>query len=180
MSQNINNKKTKKMKSKSLFFVICLFLSLAMNAQIQKIEPPFWWADMHNTQLQIMLYGKNIARYSLESELPITNITKTENPNYIFVTVETKNKNAGAYKISLVEQKRKVKTFNYELKKRREGSAWRKGFDSSDVVYLLMPDRFANGNTNNDSHKALNEKANRNLPGGRHGGDIQGIINQLG
>ncbi|GIJ96988.1 alpha-amylase [Capnocytophaga stomatis] len=134
---------------------------------------------MQNPELQIMLYGKNIAHYSVESELPIVNVIKTENPNYIFLTIDTKNKNAGAYKISLLEQKRKIKTINYELKKRREDSALRKGFDSSDVIYLLMPDRFSNGNPNNDSHKNLNEKANRNLPGGRHGGDIQGIINHL-
>ncbi|WP_041989982.1 glycoside hydrolase family 13 protein [Capnocytophaga cynodegmi] len=150
-----------------------------MNAQIQKIEPPFWWADMQNTELQIMLYGNKIANFSVESDLPITNITKTENPNYLFLTVNTKNKSEGNYKITLINQKRKLKTINYELKKRRDKSALRKGFDSSDVIYLLMPDRFANGNPNNDSHKELNEKANRNLSGGRHGGDIQGIIKQL-
>lgn len=164
---------------KFTLLAFCLSLFTVSNAQIQKIEPPFWWADMHNPELQIMLYGKNIAHHSVESELPVINVIKTENPNYIFLTVDTKNKKEGAYKISLVQQNRKTKTFNYELKKRSEGSAFRKGFDSSDVIYLLMPDRFANGNTNNDSHKNLNEKANRNLPEGRHGGDIQGIINHL-
>ncbi len=179
MTSNVQKKGKQTTNRKPFIFSICLFFSLIMNAQIQRIEPPFWWADMHNTELQIMLYGKDIARYSVESELPIVSITKTENPNYIFVTVDTKNKNAGTYKISLAQQKKKIKTLDYELKKRREGSAWRKGFDSSDVIYLLMPDRFANGDKNNDSHKLLNEKANRNLPGGRHGGDIQGIINHL-
>ncbi|CEN39125.1 Neopullulanase SusA [Capnocytophaga cynodegmi] len=164
---------------KFVFFAFYLTLLTKMNAQIQKIEPPFWWADMKNTELQIMLYGNKIANFSVESDLPITNITKTENPNYLFLTVDTKNKSEGNYKITLINQKRKLKTINYELKKRRDKSALRKGFDSSDVIYLLMPDRFANGNPNNDSHKELNEKANRNLPGGRHGGDIQGIIKQL-
>lgn len=164
---------------KFVFFAFYLTLLTKMNAQIQKIEPPFWWADMKNTELQIMLYGNKIANFSVESDLPITNITKTENPNYLFLTVNTKNKSEGNYKITLINQKRKLKTINYELKKRRDKSALRKGFDSSDVIYLLMPDRFANGNPNNDSHKELNEKANRNLPGGRHGGDIQGIIKQL-
>lgn len=164
---------------KFVFFAFYLTLLTKMNAQIQKIEPPFWWADMKNTELQIMLYGNKIANFSVESDLPITNITKTENPNYLFLTVDTKNKSEGNYKITLINQKRKLKTINYELKKRRDKSALRKGFDSSDVIYLLMPDRFANGDTNNDSHKSLNEKANRNLPGGRHGGDIQGIIKQL-
>lgn len=164
---------------KFVFFAFYLTLLTKMNAQIQKIEPPFWWADMQNTELQIMLYGNKIANFSVESDLPIVNITKTENPNYLFLTVDTKNKSEGNYKITLINQKRKIKTINYELKKRRDKSALRKGFDSSDVIYLLMPDRFANGNPNNDSHKELNEKANRNLPGGRHGGDIQGIIKQL-
>lgn len=164
---------------KFVFFAFYLTLLTKMNAQIQKIEPPFWWADMQNTELQIMLYGNKIANFSVESDLPITNITKTENPNYLFLTVNTKNKSEGNYKITFINQKRKIKTINYELKKRRNKSALRKGFDSSDVIYLLMPDRFANGNPNNDSHKELNEKANRNLPGGRHGGDIQGIIKQL-
>ncbi|CEN32658.1 Neopullulanase SusA [Capnocytophaga cynodegmi] len=164
---------------KFVFFAFYLTLLTKMNAQIQKIEPPFWWADMQNTELQIMLYGNKIANFSVESDLPITNITKTENPNYLFLTVNTKNKSEGNYKITLINQKRKLKTINYELKKRRDKSALRKGFDSSDVIYLLMPDRFANGNPNNDSHKELNEKANRNLSGGRHGGDIQGIIKQL-
>ncbi|WP_392421019.1 alpha-amylase family glycosyl hydrolase [Capnocytophaga canis] len=134
---------------------------------------------MHHSELQIMLYGKNIGQFSVESELPIVNVTKTENLNYIFVTVDTKNKPEGNYKITLLNSKRKITTFNYELKKRREDSALRKGFDSSDVIYLLMPDRFANGNPQNDSNPKLNEKADRKLPGGRHGGDIQGIINHL-
>ncbi|CEN49095.1 glycoside hydrolase family 13 protein [Capnocytophaga canis] len=161
------------------FGALLFLFSLPIFAQIQKVEPPFWWADMHHSELQIMLYGKNIGQFSVESELPIVNVTKTENPNYIFVTVDTKNKPEGNYKITLLNSKRKITTFNYELKKRREDSALRKGFDSSDVIYLLMPDRFANGNPQNDSNPKLNEKADRKLPGGRHGGDIQGIINHL-
>ncbi|MDO4228743.1 MAG: glycoside hydrolase family 13 protein [Capnocytophaga sp.] len=164
---------------KKHFGVLVLLFSVPMFAQIQRVEPPFWWVAMNNSELQLMLYGKNIGQFSVESELPIVNVTKTENPNYIFVTVDTKSKSEGKYKISLFNEKKRVTTFHYELKKRREGSALRKGFDSSDVIYLLMPDRFANGNSQNDSSPKLNEKANRNLPGGRHGGDIQGIINHL-
>ncbi|MDO5106367.1 glycoside hydrolase family 13 protein [Capnocytophaga sp.] len=164
---------------RKLIVLMGILFSLTINAQIQRTEPPFWWADMHNPELQIMLYGKDIAHYLVESELPVVNVIKTENPNYIFLTVNTKDKQAGVYKITLSDAKKKVTTLNYELKKRREGSALRKGFDSSDVVYLLMPDRFANGDTNNDSKKELTEQANRKLPEGRHGGDIKGIINHL-
>jgi hypothetical protein len=66
-------------------------------------------------------------------------------------------------------------THKYSLRKRREKSAERKSFDASDMLYLIMPDRFANGNQN-DSDATTKEKYNRDLPGGRHGGDIQGII----
>jgi glycosidase len=67
----------------------------------------------------------------------------------------------------------------YELKQRRGDSALRKGYDSSDFIYLIMPDRFANGDATNDSHPDLHEQANRNDPWGRHGGDLQGIIDNL-
>src|SRR5690606_1759726 len=67
----------------------------------------------------------------------------------------------------------------YELKERRPESALRKGFDSSDMIYLIMPDRFANGDTSNDSHKNVVEKENRANQGGRHGWDRRGVIYHL-
>jgi glycosidase len=70
-------------------------------------------------------------------------------------------------------------TKNYSLKNRRANSSQRKSYDASDVIYLLMPDRFANGNPNNDSTPDTTEKANRSNPSGRHGGDIAGILKNL-
>lgn len=70
-------------------------------------------------------------------------------------------------------------TQSYSLKTRRENSKFRKSYDSSDVIYLIMPDRFANGNPNNDNSKSTKEISNRSLPGGRHGGDIEGLIKNL-
>ena len=161
--------------------VLLAFLSFASFCfgQIKKIEPPFWWSNMKTSQIQVLLYGENINKYEVKSELPIENISKVENPNYLFVTFNTEGKEAKKYSISLWEKKKKKQTILYELKARRANSAERKGFDASDMIYLLMPDRFANGNPDNDSSPNLTEKANRKEPGARHGGDIQGIINNL-
>ena len=160
-------------------FLLLLF-STAMFAQIERIEPPFWYAGMHNPELQIMFYGKNISQFqvSLSNTIPITNVKRTENPNFLFVTINTKNISAKEI-VFTFKNKKESFTQNYSLKQRRENSAQRKSFDASDMMYLIMPDRFSNGETNNNSNDSTTEKYNRDLPGGRHGGDIQGIINHL-
>lgn len=161
--------------------LLVLLLSVSAFAQIDKIEPPFWYAGMHNPELQIMFYGKNIAQYeaSVSNNVVIKNVVKTENPNYIFITIDTKNIPASDFVFSFKNKNKVAFTKKYTLKARRKNSAQRKSFDSSDLIYLIMPDRFANGNPNNDTDKSLNEKADRSLLGGRHGGDIEGIIKHL-
>ena len=159
------------------FLILFNFIS---NAQIDRVEPPFWWSDMNISEVQIMFYGKNIAQneVSVSSGLVIKTIQKTENPNYLFVTIDTKNVAAQDFVFTFKNGKKSF-TQNYALKTRRENSKYRKSYDSSDVIYLIMPDRFANGNEDNDSSKSTSEKSNRTNPGGRHGGDIEGIINNL-
>ncbi len=162
------------------FLVLFTFGCKSQSTLIQHAEPANWWTDMHYHQVQILLHGKNISNFQVEVQgLQVLGITKTENPNYVFVTVETEKKVAGIYPIRLKEGKKEVATFNFELKNRNQNSALRNSFTSSDVVYLLMPDRFANGNPTNDSDPSALEKANRSLPGGRHGGDIRGMIDHL-
>ena len=165
------------MKKLLLFFLI----SSTMFAQIERIEPPFWYAGMHNPELQIMFYGKNIAQFqvTVSNSIKITDIKKTENTNYLFVTINTKNVPATNCVFTFKNNNKVVFTLNYSLKQRRENSAQRKSFDASDMMYLIMPDRFSNGKNNNDSNDQTHEKFNRDLPGGRHGGDIEGIINHL-
>ena len=164
---------------KIIFSLITLF-TLSLSAQIDRMEPPFWYEGMNKSEVQVLFYGKNIAQnsVSISNNVVITNVTKTENPNYLFVTIDTKNVKAQELQFTFTNGKKSFKR-NFEIKKRRPNSALRKSFDASDVMYLLMPDRFANGNPNNDSSPELQEKADRSLPGGRHGGDIQGIINNL-
>lgn len=163
---------------KLLFF---LFLTISTFAQLEKVEPPFWYAGMNLSKIQIMFYGKNIAenKVSVSNKIKIIAIKKTENANYLFVTIETKNILAQNILFSFTKNNKVQFTHNYSIKARRKDSKYRKSFDSSDLIYLVMPDRFANGNTNNDSTDDTTEKADRKNSGGRHGGDIAGIIKNL-
>lgn len=160
--------------------IVLVWIWIPLNAQIDRVEPPNWWSEMQRSELQIVLYGEKLARYEIQApDLILKNVIRTENPNYLFVTVDTRDVKAGTYRIHLLENKQIVHTIDYQFLEREDGSALRKGFDSSDLIYLLMPDRFANGDLSNDSHPEMQEKANRDHQGGRHGGDIQGIIDHL-
>jgi hypothetical protein len=165
---------------KKIIVKFSILFTLTLSAQIDRIEPPFWYEGMNKSEVQVLFYGKNIAEnsVSVSNNVVITSRTKTENPNYLFVTIDTKNVKAQELQFTFTNGKKTFKK-DFEIKKRKENSALRKSFDASDVMYLLMPDRFANGNSGNDSFTELQEKADRSLPGGRHGGDIQGIINNL-
>lgn len=162
-------------------YTASLFVSSLFFSQIQKVEPAFWWKGMKNPELQILVYGKNIANDQIELSdgVQIKDIQKVENPNYVFVTVNTNEINVPKFNISIKKGKKNISTYTYELKQRQSNSAARESFTSKDVMYLIIPDRFANGDEKNDSSPQLTEKANRSLPGGRHGGDLRGIINNL-
>lgn len=162
---------------KIIFFLLLTTYSFA---QVDRMEPPFWWSDMNYSDVQIMFYGKNIAQneISVSNGIVIKGIQKTENPNYVFVTIDTKNIPTQDF-VFTFKNKNKSFTQQYSLKSRRENSKNRKSFDSSDLIYLIMSDRFANGNSNNDSTKETIEKVNRSNKDGRHGGDIEGIIKNL-
>lgn len=171
---------------KRFSFILLIFIALQVNAKqqqlIKRLEPTFWWTDMQNSQLQLMIYGNNVSacEFSINYQgVTIARKILTDNPNYVFLYLNIeKNTKAGKFNITL--QKDKIQqNISYELKSRRQGSADRKSFSEADAVYLLMPDRFANGNTANDSVKGYSEKANRNIAGKRHGGDIDGIISKI-
>ncbi|HLP65324.1 glycoside hydrolase family 13 protein [Flavobacterium sp.] len=163
---------------KKIFYL--LLIANFSFAQVDRVEPPFWWSNMNLSEVQIMFYGKNIAQndVTVSNGIIIKSIQKTENPNYVFVTIDTKNTAAQDF-VFTFKNKNKSFTQNYSLKARKENSRYRKSFDSSDLIYLIMSDRFANGNPNNDSNPNLFEKADRNNKDGRHGGDIEGIIKNL-
>ncbi|MFT7066988.1 MAG: glycosidase [Sediminicola sp.] len=148
--------------------------------QVDRVEPPFWWSGMKNPAVQVMLYGKEIAKYDPDVKgLDVADVHRTENLNYLFITLNIASVKAGIFEIRLKDGDDLVQTIPFELKERKSNSAHRKSYDSSDLIYLLMPDRFANGNPAIDSHPDVIENVNRKLDGGRHGGDIQGIIDHL-
>jgi len=151
---------------------------------IDRVEPPCWWVGM-DTELQLMIHGKKLAGATVTSDSAVKGITvgkviTTDNPNYLFVNVRVTGRlDPGVYTFTVTMPDGSTETFDYEFFKRREGSAKRTSFGPEDAVYLLMPDRFANGDPKNDSVKEAEEKADPKNLGGRHGGDIQGMIDHL-
>ncbi len=172
------------MKYKLLVLFVLAQLSLfSQNVRIDRVEPPSWWAGMESPNLQLMIHGKDIS--SLEPGIiypgiTVGEITRVENPDYLFVNLTFgKEVVSGSFNIVLKDADKNVASYEYMILEREEGSAERKGFDKTDVVYLIMPDRFANGDPSNDDMPGMLEKADRNNPDGRHGGDIKGISSHL-
>lgn len=172
------------MKVINTFVLICL-VSVSAMAQVKPthVEPPFWWVGMKNSELQVMLHGPDIGNLQPEFSYPgvtVKEIVKMDNPNYLVLnlTISSEAK-AGAFKVTLKEGKKVKYAFNYELKTRTSDKNRNLGFNSSDVIYLLMPDRFANGNPANDNVKGMLEGTDRSKPNGRHGGDIKGLSDRL-
>lgn len=151
-------------------------------ATIKKIAPTFWWAGMKNPELQILLYGDNIAssEVTLSSKnVELKEVVKQENPNYLLLYVDLSDATPQTFDICL-KQGRKTTVVPYELKQRTRKGTDIEGFTSSDVLYLIMPDRFANGNPDNDVIPGMLEnKVDRTEQYGRHGGDLQGISEHL-
>lgn len=172
------------MKTNS-FIIILLFTSLMVKAQkIERVEPPNWWAGMKYNQVELMIYGDGISEFtpSIEhSNISIKNIVRTENKNYLFINIDVSEAVAGTFSIDFQKKgKRNNFSYEYELKERKQNSSLREGFDSSDAIYLITPDRFANGDTKNDVVKGLNEQGiDRKDDYARHGGDITGITSHL-
>jgi len=172
---------------KSLLFILLYLLtswsSAGQEISLTRVEPPFWWTGFKNPELQLMIYGKNIGQTVPVINTPgvvLKHINRVENQNYLFLDVIlSRNVQSGFFPITFYKDKKKVTEYLFPLKKREDRSADRKSFTSSDVIYLIVPDRFSNGDKENDNVQGYLEKADRSNPDGRHGGDIKGIMNHL-
>lgn len=150
--------------------------------RVGRVEPLSWWTGM-KTPLQLMVCGDGISRYDVRIEggkgVKAGTVHKADSPDYLFVDVEiSPDAVPGTYYIVFDDGTDKFK-YSYEIAARSEGSAERGSFSTADMVYLIMPDRFANGDPSNDATDDTAEKPDRDGFFGRHGGDIQGIIDHL-
>lgn len=175
------------------YFFIAIMAALSQLAsgspKIERVEPLNWWADME-TPLTILFHGSDLsdAQVSVQQVLKgkvmrgacvglvPTGQHNAQSPNYLFVDMAVNH--PGTYRITLQKGGKKA-TYDYVIAERREASRDRKSFDASDVVYLIMSDRFVDGDESNNSTKDTREKGDKSNANGRWGGDIQGIINSF-
>jgi glycosidase len=176
------------MKKYLFLFLFFLGVHLQTNGSnpaltIDHIEPSFWWAGMKNTDLQIMVHAKDVASLRTQINTPgirLVSAVQTSNKNYLFLNLKiNESVKPQTFQIDFLKDDKVVFSQPYTLKERKSNSAVRVGFTTADVLYLITPDRFANGDPSNDNHPDMREKSNRLFKGGRHGGDIAGIIKNL-
>lgn len=168
-----------------IFFILLPFAVIpAAGSDTLRVEPPFWWAGMRHPSLQLLVHypGIGTAEVKLSPYPGVTldSVIRPPNRNYLFLhlTLSSEMK-PGRFDILFLRKGKSNLHYGYILHKRETGSARRQGFGPGDVILLLMPDRFANGDTTNDNIRGMREKTDRTEPYGRHGGDIAGIMEHL-
>ncbi|MDI4633631.1 glycoside hydrolase family 13 protein [Pelomonas sp. V22] len=162
-----------------------LALSTCLMSQAQtlsRIEPAFWWVGMKSPELQLMVHGERIGELQAQLQAPGVTLkrqTRAPNPNYLFLDLEiTPEAKPGEFEIAFSNGKTTLKQ-RYQLLQRESGSAERQGFGPKDAIYLVVPDRFAQGQPDRAKPAGLAEGNDRRNPGGRHGGDIAGLRQHL-
>lgn len=166
-----------------LFAILMLGLQAPLNAQsVLKIEPPNWWKGFSFDTVQLMVYGKNLSGATISSTnkgLEVLKVHQIANPDYLLFTVKIRPDAAeGLTQFNIKAGKKNLKVA-WSLNNRKNNPAQNQGLHGADAVYLIMPDRFANGNPANDSINGYLEGVKRSNPNGRHGGDIDGITKNL-
>lgn len=157
-------------------------ISASAAVKIDRIDPTDWYVGMKDATLQLMVYGPNIREANVTTDYPgvaIDSLVRLDSPNYLLVYLNLKDAQAGEMTLNFKvgKQQKKVK---YMLKNREMAGERRMGFTNADVLYMLMPDRFANGNPNNNAYKTMRDKTiDRQAPSLRHGGDLEGIRQHL-
>ena len=169
----------------SLAALTAVFPSAVAQPAVDRVEPAFWWAGMHHPELQVLVYGEDVghARAVLEP-YPGVSLDRTvavESENYLFLTLTVgAEARPGTLRFRLTDGDGTT-PIDYELRARtRAPGTYAQGFSSEDVIYLMMPDRFANGDVSNDAVEGMLEGADRGDPNARHGGDFAGVAERLG
>lgn len=154
-----------------------------MNAaqKIDRIEPTNWYVGMKNPSVQLMVYGKDIRSAEVSTNYPgvkIDSLVRLDSPNYLLVYMNIKDAQPGTMKLCFKTGKNKTNV-NYELKARDMKGEDRQGFTNADVLYMLMPDRFASSGKNLEVKDLNAYKVDRSQPSLRHGGDLEGLRQHL-
>ncbi len=162
--------------------ILCSVTVMKAQKLIQQVEPLSWWTGM-NTELQLLVHGQDIGQADVSLEgaagVAIKALHKADSPNYLFIDLQIDpNAQPGTYTFVFRKDGVTVR-YPYRINAREKGSAQRKSYTTADLIYLIVPDRFADGDPSIDSTPDTAEKANREQPMGRHGGDIQGIMDHL-
>jgi neopullulanase len=175
---------------KRIFFLVIIigntlaFGQKKQQADFSHVEPPFWFTGMKNTSVQVLFHNKNVNIADYQANVQYAGVMlketkKVENPHYLFLTLEiSPEAKAGKIPVTFTAGKKSF-VYQYDLRAKSSEANRIQGFSTSDVLYLIMPDRFANGDVTNDSIAGMFEGAHRDKPMGRHGGDLKGISNHL-
>ena len=166
-----------------LLLLLVPAMAWAQSPAIDRVDPPFWWVGMERPAVELMVYGDDIADTRVEVDghpgVTLQRVTEVQNPNYAFVRLRIADTaEPGSLTLRFQHEDGTI-TREYDLRPRRDDT-YAQGFDSEDVIYLLMPDRFANGNPENDEIDGFLEGVDRSDPNARHGGDFAGIRDHLG
>lgn len=180
----------------SICLLFCQLTSVvSQGIVLERVEPLNWWVGMKDPRLQLILHGNYLAECKVEINYPgvkVDKVSKVENPNYLFVDlIIAPDCKPGSFPINLYKEvtvrrsrrrtsvERLTKTYTYELLP-RSTFIKAQGVDQSDFIYLLLPDRFSNGDPTNDKFSDMADtESDRSNPFLRHGGDLQGVMNHL-
>ena len=167
--------------------IIACCLLLGLNAAVSagpvdRIEPPFWWTGFKHEELQVLVHGHETAAFDAAVEYPgvtLERVGRGDSDNYLFLYLRiSPDAQPGGIPVTLTRGDESV-TLHYELRARSDDPEHARGFSPKDAIYLVTPDRFANGDPANDTVEGLGDAADRSDDYGRHGGDIAGVVGAL-
>ena len=161
---------------------LLISLPLQALAAIERVEPPFWWTGFKHRELQLLVYGDDISTAMPSVDYPgvaLRRVVRVDSPNYLFLYLDiAPDARPGEFEIHFRDVDREF-TYSYSLLAKSDDPAHTRGFDGSDAIYLITPDRFVNGDPSNDTIEGMPDAVDRSDKNGRHGGDLQGIRNSL-
>jgi len=169
---------------KKILMIACAAMAMNANAavNVDRIEPTNWYVGLKNPSLQLMVYGNGVRDAQVSTNyagVTIDSVVRLDSPNYLLIYLNTSNARPDTMQLTF-EQGGSKKKVKYEFKQRDKAGSERIGFTNADVLYMLMPDRFADGNPANNQIKGMEKyTCNRNEPSLRHGGDIEGLRQHL-